>query len=81
VDLIHMYNPLIYLVFGPLPSNAECIARMPTRIGNHGDHAFQVLMYEIMLPSRLVSKVCSHFCTRTTGQMLLKESRIDFQRK
>jgi len=52
------------LVFGPLPSNAECIARMPTCIGNHGDHAFQVLMYEIMLPSRLVSKLCSHFCTK-----------------
>lgn len=39
-----MYNLLIYLVFGPLPSIAECIARMPTRIRNHGDHTFQVLM-------------------------------------
>lgn len=40
----HTYAQFSDLVFGPLPANSAGVARMPSLIGTHGDHAFQVFM-------------------------------------
>lgn len=40
----HTYAQFSDLVFGPLPPNDEGVARMPSLIGDHGNHAFSVFM-------------------------------------